>query len=150
MTTLNENNLNDQDENLSDSRHDDGYADQSGGNTDDSHMGAHHTNIDNSNSFSNSDLTPAPGPDDDEDDDDDSLVPIEDDDDDDDSLNEDDDDIIPGTDMDSDDPDEDDNTENSSGVNRSTMGDMGSNVSARNQGRKTGRMIDHEPGTGGI
>ena len=115
----------------------------------------------NSNSISNSDQTPGPGGDDDDfdddddllDDDDDTLIPIEGDEEDDNLLSADeDDDVIPGTDMDDGDDllDDDDDLDDDSGVNRSTMGDMGSNVSGRNDGRTTGRMIDHEPGTSDI
>lgn len=159
MTTLNENNLNDQDENLRNNpQDDDAHTDQLGENTGSSAMEANEyekktTGVD-SNSFKNSDLTPGPG--DEDDDDDDTLIPIEDDDDDDllndddddDFLNEDD-DVVPGTDMDADDLDDDDDDEDS-GVDRNKMGDMGSNVTGHNEGRTTGRMIDHEPGTGGI
>jgi hypothetical protein len=117
----------------------------------------------NSNSISNSDQTPGPGDDDDDfdddddlldDDDEDTLIPIEGDEEDDNLLSADeDDDVIPGTDMDDGDDlldDDEDLDEDSSGVNRSTMGDMGSNVTGRDDGRTTGRMIDHEPGTSGI
>ena len=119
--------------------------------------------IRNSNSISNSSLQP--GPDDDDDDldddddddlldDDDTLIPIEGDEDDDTLLSDDDDDIIPGTDMDDGDDllndDDDLDNDNDSGVNRSTTGDLGANITRREDGRTTGRMIDHEPGTSGI
>lgn len=112
-----------------------------------------------------SNLSPGPGDEDDDDDlddddlldddDDDTLIPIQGDEEDDDFLSADeDDDVVPGTDMDDGDDllddDSDDLDDDDSGVNRSTMGDMGSNVTGRNDGRTTGRMIDHEPGTGGI
>lgn len=116
-----------------------------------------------SDSITNSDQTRGPGGDDEdfEDDDDDlldeddedTLIPIEGDEEDDGLLSADeDDDVIPGTDMDDGDDllDDDDELDDDSGVNRSSMGDMGSNVSGRNDGRSTGRMIDHEPGTSGI
>ncbi|NEU08081.1 hypothetical protein GZH53_07125 [Flavihumibacter sp. R14] len=115
------------------------------------------------NSWTSSNSTqPGPGDDDDDDlddddllDDDDTLIPIEGDDDDDSLLDtEDDDDIIPGTDMDDGDDllddDDDDFDVDDSGVNRSTTGDLGTNISRRDDGRSTGRMIDHEPGTSGI
>ena len=116
----------------------------------------------NSSSVSNSDQTPGPGDEDDDFDDDDdllddddegTLIPIEGDEEDDNLLNaDDDDDVVPGTDMDDGDDllDDDDDLDDDSEVNRSTMGDMGSNVTGRNDGRTTGRMIDHEPGTSGI
>lgn len=114
-----------------------------------------------------SDLSPGPGDEDNDDDlddddddlldddDDDTLIPIQGDEEDDELMGADeDDDIVPGTDMDDGDDllddDTDDLDDDDSGVNRSTMGDMGSNVTGRNDGRTTGRMIDHEPGTGGI
>ena len=73
-----------------------------------------------------------PGPGDEDDDDDDSLIPIERDDDDD-LLGDDDDDDLLG-----DDDDDDINTRN--------ISDLGSGFSDRSNGRRTGRMIDHEPG----
>lgn len=120
------------------------------------------TGIWNSETVNNS-SQPGPGDEDDDDlddddllddDDDDTLIPIEGDDDDD-SLLADDDDIIPGTDMDDgddllDDDEDDDYDVNDSGVNRSTTGDLGTNISGKDDGRSTGRMIDHEPGTSGI
>lgn len=123
---------------------DEGYGENSG--------------IINTNSISNSNITPGPGDDDDLDDDDDllddddTLIPIEGDDEDDNLLSaDDDDDVIPGTDMDDGDDllDDDDDLDDDSSVNRSTTGDIGTDFS-RNDGRTTGRMIDHEPGTGGI
>lgn len=117
----------------------------------------------NANSISNSDISPGPGEDDDldddddllDDDDDDTLIPIEGDEEDDLLSADDDDDVIPGTDMDDgddllDDDDDLNDDDDDSGVNRSTTGDIGTNISGRNDGRTTGRMIDHEPGTGGI
>ncbi|HUH32564.1 MAG TPA: hypothetical protein VLZ28_01345 [Daejeonella sp.] len=107
-----------------------------------------------------SNIAPGPGDEDDlddddddllDDDDDDTLIPIEGDDEDDGFLSaDDDDDVIPGTDMDDDDMlDDDDDLDDDSSVNRSTTGNIGTDFS-RNDGRTTGRMIDHEPGTGGI
>lgn len=117
----------------------------------------------NTNRISNSDIAPGPGDDDDldddddllDDDDDDNLIPIEGDEEDDLLSADDDDDVIPGTDMDDgddllDDDDDLDDDDGFSNVNRSTTGDIGTNSSGRNDGRTTGRMIDHEPGTGGI
>ncbi len=103
-----------------------------------------------STDFKNSDLTPGPGDEDDEDDDD-SLIPIEGDDDDD-LLGDDDDDDDLMNDDDSITPiaDEDDDDEDGGDINRSSISDMGSNISGRETGRTTGRMIDHEPGTAGI
>ena len=115
--------------------------------------------ISNTNSISNSGLQPGPDDDDDMDDDDDllddddTLIPIEGDDEDDSLLSDDDDDIIPGTDMDDGDDlldDDDMDDDDDSGVNRSTTGDIGANITRRDDGRTTGRMIDHEPGTSGI
>ena len=104
-------------------------------------------------------ITPGPG-DEDLDDDDDyiddddegSLIPIEGDEEDDDSLldADEDEDVIPGTDMDDGDDLLDEDDDDDSVINRSTLGDLGSNNSGRDKGRSTGRMIDHEPGTGDI
>ena len=105
------------------------------------------------------DLSAGPGDEDDDDDDDDddflddedeTLIPIEGDEEDDDSLlsADEDDDVIPGTDLDDDDLDDDeDDYDEDSTINRSTLGDIGSNNTSRDAGRTTGRMIDHEPGT---
>ena len=101
-------------------------------------------------------ITPGPGDedlDDDDDliddDDDDSLIPIEGEEEDDDSLldADEDEDVIPGTDMDDGDDLLDEDDDDDSSVNRSTLGDIGSNNSGRDKGRGTGRMVDHEPGT---
>lgn len=79
------------------------------------------------------------------DDDDDELIPVErgDDDDDDDLLidDDDDDDLV---------QDNEEGEDEDSGVDRSSTGSLGTNISGREPGRTTGRMIDHEPGTSGI
>jgi hypothetical protein len=105
-------------------------------------------------------ITPGPGDEDSDDDDDDyiddddegSLIPIEGDEEDDDSLlgADEDEDIVPGTDMDDGDDLLDEDDDYDSDVNRSTLGDIGSNNSGPDRGRTTGRMIDHEPGTSEI
>ena len=114
------------------------------------------------NYLSNYDLTAGPGDEDDDDDDDDelfddddddTLIPIEGDEEDDDGLlsADEDEDVIPGTDLGDDDlDDDDDDYDEDSTVNRSTLGDIGSNNTSRDAGRTTGRMIDHEPGTSDI
>lgn len=89
-----------------------------------------------------------PGPGTDDEDDDDELMPVETDDTDDDLLpvEDDDDDLL------IDDDDDDllgDEEDDDSDVNRSTTGDLGTNVTGREPGRTSGRMIDHEPGTSG-
>lgn len=83
-----------------------------------------------------------------DDDDDDTLIPIEGDEEDDDALlsADEDEDVIPGTDLDDDDLDDDEDDQDST-INRSTLGDIGTNNTSRDAGRNTGRMIDHEPGT---
>jgi hypothetical protein len=83
-----------------------------------------------------------------DDDDDDTLIPIEGDEEDDDALlsADEDEDVIPGTDLDDDNLDDDDDDQDST-INRSTLGDIGTNNTSRDAGRNTGRMIDHEPGT---
>lgn len=105
------------------------------------------------------DLSAGPGDEDDDDDDDDddflddedeTLIPIEGDEEDDDSLlsADDDEDVTPESDLDDEDlDDDDDDYDEDSTINRSTLGDIGSNNTSRDAGRSTGRMIDHEPGT---
>jgi hypothetical protein len=113
--------------------------------------------LNQTNRISNSSITPGPGDDDDDLDDDDdflddddegTLIPIEGDEEDDDALlsADEDEDVIPGTDLDDGDDLLDDDDDDSD-ISRASLGDLGANSTSRDQGRSSGRMIDHEPGT---